>query len=143
MDSTRVCSTSCPVATVVSMTGYTARTAVMVTVLALAAKPSSTWRGSQGLRASFSAKQKEYRPGLASVALSISPGMSPETFRITSRHDGQSIAPAPLLVIILDGGKRVRHLYAARPETRSSHGSHPSAHGEGLIAPSPLGRGRG
>jgi hypothetical protein len=40
----------------------------MVTVLALAAKPSSTWRGSHGLRASFSAKQKEYRPGVASVA---------------------------------------------------------------------------
>jgi hypothetical protein len=48
-----------PVATVVSITGYTARIAVRVTMLALAAKPSSTWRGSQGLRASFSAKQKE------------------------------------------------------------------------------------
>jgi hypothetical protein len=28
-------------------------------------------------------------------------------------HNGQSIGPAPLLVVILDGGKRVRHLYAA------------------------------
>ena len=48
-------------------------------------RASSAPRGSHGLRASFSAKQKEYRPGVDSVALSISPGMRPATFRMTSR----------------------------------------------------------
>ena len=59
-------------------------------MLSSGSSPNSTWRGSQGLRASFSAKQKEYRPGMARVALSISPMIKPATLR-TNRRSARPI----------------------------------------------------
>lgn len=85
VDSTNVFKTSSPVGTVLSITTYNPRIAEIVSMLSLGFRPNSTWRGSQGLLDSFSEKQKVYLAGSASVALSISPGMSPPMFRITNR----------------------------------------------------------
>ena len=96
---TTVRKTSVPVATVVSMTVMTPLMPATMTVLAPGLYPSSTWRDSQGLRSSFSAKQKLYLPGVDSVALSISPGTRPPRLRITKRRarpmDALALYPGP------------------------------------------------
>ena len=63
-------------------------------MLSSGSNPSSTCLGSHGLRASFSAKQKEYRPGMARVALSMSPMISPATLRTNRRSARPMVALA-------------------------------------------------
>ena len=50
--------------------------ATTVTVLACAGKPRSTWSGSHGLAASFSATQKVNLAGVPAVAMSPVPGIA-------------------------------------------------------------------
>src|SRR5213592_1945162 len=61
------------------------RTATTVTVLAPAGWPRSTWSGSQGDPASFSAKQQAILPGHACVDFSMPSGFAPPRLRMTRR----------------------------------------------------------
>src|SRR5262249_20224418 len=65
-----------------------------VMVLSSARKPRSTWKGSQGDSSSFSAQRYAYLPGWPRVALSVSPGIPPPRFIMTSRRARPIVALA-------------------------------------------------
>src|SRR5947208_1288321 len=87
------------------------RTATTVTVLAPAGWPRSTWSGSQGDRASFSAKQQAILPGHACVDFSMPSGFAPPRLRMTRR----SARPIVAFALMFPPKHAVPPLIPSRP----------------------------
>src|SRR3989442_5715216 len=87
------------------------RTATTVTVLAPAGWPRSTWSGSQGERASFSAKQHAILPGHACVDFSMPSGFAPPRLRMTRR----SARPIVAFALMFPPKHAVPPLIPSRP----------------------------